>query len=51
MTLILNLQNLMLLMTKLTQNMIKAMKMIWALNMKQKSSNQTFVIIHMDIFL
>ena len=56
MTLIVNLQNLqqengMLLMIKITQNMVKEMKMIEALNLKQKLLNQVFVIIQMYIFL
>ena len=51
-----NLQNLqqengVLLMTKITQNMVKEMKMIQALNLKQKLLNQVFVIIQMHIFL
>ena len=56
MTLIVNLQNLqqengMSLMIKITQNMVKEMKMIEALNLKQKLLNQVFVIIQMYIFL
>ena len=51
-----NLQNLqqengMLLMIKITQNMVKEMKMIEALNLKQMLLNQVFVIIQMHIFL
>ena len=41
----------MLLMTKITQNMVKEMKMIPALNLKQKLLNQVFVTIQMYIFL
>ena len=47
-----NLQNLqqesgMLLMIRITQNMVKEMKMIQALNLKQKLLNQIFAIIEM----
>ena len=41
----------MLLMTKITQNMVKEMKMIQALNLRQKLLNQIFVIIQMHICL
>ena len=41
----------MLFMTKITQNMVKEMKMIQALNLKQKLLNQVFVTIQMYIFL
>ena len=37
--------------TKITQNMVKEMKMILALNSRQKLSNQIFVIIQMHKFL
>ena len=51
-----NLQNLqqkidILLMTKITQNMMKDMTMTLALNLKHKLSNQILVIIEMHIFL
>ena len=51
-----NLQNLqqeddMLLIIKIAQNMVKEMKMIQALNLRQKLLNQVFVIIQMHIFL
>ena len=50
-----NLQNLqqennMSLMVKITQNIVKEMKMIQALSLKQKSLNQVFVIFQMHIF-
>ena len=56
MSLMVNLQNVqresgMLLMIKTTQNIVKKMKTIQALNLRQKSSNQIFVIIQMHIFL
>ena len=56
MTLIMNLQNLqqehdMLLMIKITQNMVKEMNRTRALSLKQKLLNQVLVIIQMDIFL
>ena len=56
MTLIMKLQNFqqesgMSLMTKIIQNMIKKMKILQALNLKQKFLNQIFVIIEMHIFL
>ena len=38
-------ENDMLLTPKITQNMVKEMKMIQALNLRQKLSNQIFVII------
>ena len=41
----------MLLMIKITQNMAKDIKMIQALNVRQKSLNQVFMISQMDIFL
>ena len=51
-----NLQNLQqendtLLMPKTMENMVKEMKMIQPLNLKQKLLNQIFVIIQMHIFL
>ena len=51
-----NLQNLqkesgMSLMIKITQNMVKEMKMIPALNLTKKSPNKILVIIQMHIFL
>ena len=51
-----NLQNLqqergMSLMFKIGQIMVKEMEMMKALNLKQKLSNQVFVIIQMHIFL
>ena len=51
-----NLQNLqqengMLSMIKLTQTMVKEMKIVQPLNLKLKSLNQTFVIIQTHIFL
>ena len=36
---------------KIIQNMVKEKKMIQALNLRQKLSNQVFVIIQMHIFL
>ena len=57
MTLIMNLQNLLqengtLLMTKtMDVIVVKEMKMIQTLNLKQKSLNQIFVITQMHIFL
>ena len=39
------------LMIKIIQNMVKEIKMIQALNLRQKLSNQVFVIIQMHIFL
>ena len=53
---IMNLQNLqqengMSLMIKITQNMVKEMKMIQALSLRQKLSNHVFVIIQMHLFL
>ena len=39
------------LMTKIRENMVKEMKMIPALNLKQKTSNQIFEIMQMHIFL
>ena len=56
MTLTLNLQNLQqgngtLLMTKITENMAKGMKMIQPLSLKQKSLNYSFVITQMHITL
>ena len=56
MILIVSLENLeqengMLLMTRITQSMVKEMKMIHALNLTQKLLNQIFVIIQMHIFL
>ena len=44
-------ENGMLLMTKITQNMVKEMKMFLALNLRQKLLNQVFVIIQMHIYL
>ena len=38
-------------MIKITQNMVKEMKMIQELNLNQKLSNQVFGIIQMNIFL
>ena len=51
-----NLQNLpqengMLLMIKITQTMVKEMKVVQSLNLKQKSLNQVFVIIQTHISL
>ena len=40
-----------LLIIKIIQNLVKEIKMIQALNLKQKLSNQSFVIIQMRIFL
>ena len=56
MTLIMNLQNLQqenstLLMTKIIENMVKEMKMIQPLSLKQKSLNHSFVITQIHIFL
>ena len=56
MTLIMNLHNLkqkygMAVMIKIIQNMVKKMKIIEALNLRQKVSNEVFVIIQMHIFL
>ena len=56
MTLIMSLHNLqqengMLLMIKITQNMVNEVKMIQALNLKHKLLNQIFVIIQMHVFL
>ena len=56
MTLIVSLQNLqqkngMLLMTKITQNMLKEMKMIQTLNLRQNLLNQAFLIIQMHMLL
>ena len=39
------------LMIQITQNIVKEMKMIQALNLKQKLSNQVFMIIQVYIFL
>ena len=39
------------LMIKITQNMVKKMKMIQTLNLKQKLLNQIFVIIQIHIYL
>ena len=39
------------LMIKITQNMVKEMKIIQAFNLRQKSSNEVVVIIQMHIFL
>ena len=44
-------ENGVLLMTKITQNMVNEMKMILTLNLKQKLLSQVFVIIQMHIFL
>ena len=44
-------KNGMLLMIKMTQNIVKKMKRIQALNLKKKLSNQLFVIIKMHTFL
>ena len=44
-------KNGMLLMIKIIQNMVKEMKTIQALNLRQQSSHQVFVIIQMYIFL
>ena len=44
-------KNGMLLMTKIMENMVKEMKMIRALNSKQKLLNQAFLITQMHIFL
>ena len=41
----------MLLMIKITQNIVKKMKTIQASNLKKKISNQVFVIIKMHTFL
>ena len=41
----------MLLMTRIIQKIVKEMKMIQALNLKQKSSTQMFAIVQMHIFL
>ena len=54
--LIMNLQNLqqengMLSMIKITQTMVKEMKIVQLLNLKPKSLNQVFVIIQTHIFL
>ena len=54
--LIMNLQNLqqengMLSMIKITQTMVKEMKIVQPLNLKPKSLNQVFVIIQLHIFL
>ena len=54
--LIMNLQNLqqengMLSMIKITQTMVKEMKIVQLLNLKPKSLNQIFIIIQMHIFL
>ena len=54
--LIMSLQNLqqesdMLSMIKITQTMVKEMKMVQPLNLKPKSLNQIFVIIQTHIFL
>ena len=54
MILIVSLENLeqengMLLMTRITQSMVKEMKMIHALNLTQKLLNQIFVIIQMHM--
>ena len=54
--LIMNFQNLqqengMLFMIKITQNKVKEMKIIQALSLKQKLSNQVFEVIQMHIFL
>ena len=51
-----NLQNLqhkngMLFIMKMLQAMVKEMKMVQALNLKQKILNQVFAIIQMHIFL
>ena len=56
MILIMNLKNLqqengILLVIKIMDNMAEEMKMIQALNLKQKSLNQIFVTTHMHIFL
>ena len=56
MTLIMNLQNSeqesgMLSMIRITQNVVKKMEIIQALNLKQKLLNQVFVIIQMHVFL
>ena len=56
MTLIMNIQILQqdngtLLMTKIMDTMVEEMKMIQPLNLKQKSSNQIFVITQMHTFL
>ena len=39
------------LMMKILQNLVKDLKMIQALNLRQKLSNQVLVIIQMHIFL
>ena len=44
-------KNGMLLMIKITQNIVKKMKTIQASNLKKKISNQVFVIIKMHTFL
>ena len=54
--LIMNLQNLrqengMLLMIKMTQNMVKEKKVVQPLNLKLKLLNQVFATIQMHIFL
>ena len=56
MTLTINLQSLqkengMLLISKIIQNMVKEIKIIQALNLKQKLPNQVFMIIQINIFL
>ena len=53
---IINLQNLqqetgILSMIKITQNMVKEMKIVQPLNLKQMLLNQVFAIIHIHIFL
>ena len=50
MTLTLQQENGILLRIKITLNTVKEMKMIEALNLRQKLSNKIFVIIQMDIF-
>ena len=54
--LIMNLQNLeqengILSMIKITQTMVKEIKVVQPLNLKSKLLNQVFVIIHIRIFL
>ena len=54
--LIMNLQNLeqensILSMIKITQTMVKKIKVVQPLNLKSKLLNQVFVIIHIHIFL
>ena len=54
--LIMNLQNLeqangILSMIKITQTMVKEIKVVQPLNLKSKLLNQVFVIIHIHIFL